>query len=112
MLFIKKKDGSIRLWIDYMQLKKVTTKNKYPLPHIDDLFDQLARVSYFSKIDLRFKYPQLRIKKIDILKTTFQTRYGYYEFLVMPFALTNASTAFMDLMIRVFRPFWITLMTF
>ncbi len=95
----------MRLYIDYRQLNKVTIKNKYPLPRIDDLFDQLVGASGFSKIDLRFGYHQLRIKETDFLKTTFHTRYGHYEFLLMTFVLTNTLTAFMDLMNRVFRPY-------
>ena len=83
----------------------MTMKNKYPLPRIDDLFNQLKDASVFSKINLRFGYHQLRIKDTNVHKTAFRTRYGHYEFLVMPFRLTNAPTAFMDLMNRVFRPY-------
>ena len=105
VLFVKKKDGSLRLCIDYRELNKLTIKNKYTLPRIDELFDQLKDAVYFSKIDLRTGYHQLKIKPEDIPKTVFRTRYRHYEFLVMSFGLTNAPAAFMDLMNRVFKKY-------
>ncbi|GJT57279.1 putative nucleotidyltransferase, ribonuclease H [Tanacetum coccineum] len=104
ILFVKKKDGSMRMCIDYRELNKVTVKNVYPLPRIDDLFDQIQGARWFSKIDLRSGYHQLKVREEDIPKTAFRTRYGHFEFVVMPFGLTNAPAIFMDLMNRVCRP--------
>jgi hypothetical protein len=105
VLFVRKKDGTHRLCIDYQQLNKITMKNKYQLPRIDDLFDQLKGARAFSKIDLRSGYYQMKIKETDVVKTTFRTRYEHYEFLVLSFGLTNAPALFMDLMNWVFQPY-------
>ncbi|GJS35866.1 putative reverse transcriptase domain-containing protein [Tanacetum coccineum] len=105
VLFVKKKDGSFRMCIDYHELNKLTVKNRYPLPRIDDLFDQLQGSRVYSKIDLRSGYHQLRVREEDISKTAFRTRYGHYEFQVMPFGLTNTPAIFMDLMNRVCKAY-------
>ncbi|GJY97029.1 putative nucleotidyltransferase, ribonuclease H [Tanacetum coccineum] len=105
VLFVKKKDGSFRMCTDYRELNKLTVKNRYPLPRIDDLFDQLQGSQFFSKIDLRSGYHQLRVHEDDIPKIAFRTRYGHFEFTIMPFGLTNAPAVFMDLMNRVCRPY-------
>ncbi|GKD47818.1 putative reverse transcriptase domain-containing protein [Tanacetum coccineum] len=107
VLFVKKKDGSFRMCIDYRELNKLTVKNRYPLPRIDDLFDQLQGSSVYSKIDLRSGYHQLSFRQrlYKTPKTAFRTRYGHYEFQVMPFGLTNAPAVFMDLMNRVCKPY-------
>jgi hypothetical protein len=105
VLFVKKKADTLQLCIDYRQLNKTTIKNKYPLPRINDLFDQLGGASILSKIDLRFGYHQVRIKDEDIQKIAFGTRYGHYEFVVVPFGLTNSPTTFMCLMNNVLRKF-------
>ena len=105
VLFAKKKDKTLRLCVDYRQLNRVTIKNRYSLPRIDDLFDQLRGAQVYSKIDLRTGYHQLRVRETDIPKTEFKTRYGHFKFTVMPFRLTNALAAFIDLMHRVFQPY-------
>jgi len=101
---VKKKDGSSRLCVDYRQLNKLTIKNKYLLPRIDDLLDQLKRAWVFSKIDFRSGYHQILVKPEDVQKTAFRSRYGHYEYVVMPFGVTNALVVFMDYMNRIFRP--------
>ncbi|GJR15312.1 putative reverse transcriptase domain-containing protein [Tanacetum coccineum] len=105
VLFVKKKDGSFKMCTDYRELNKLTVKNRYPLSRIDDLFDQLQGSQFFSKIDLKSGYHQLRVHEDDIPKTAFRTRYGHFEFTVMPFGLTNAPAIFMDLMNKVCRPY-------
>jgi len=101
---VKKKDQSLRMCVHYRPLNAVTIKNKYPLPRIDILFDQLSKAKVFSKIDLRSGYHQIKIRPQDIPKTAFSTRYGLYEYLVMSFGLTNAPEYFMYLMNSVFMP--------
>jgi len=105
VLLVKKKDGSMRLCVDYRQLNKATIKNRYPLPRIDDLMDQLIRAEVFSKIDLRSVYHQIRVKAEDISKIAFKTRYGHYEYSVTPFGVTNAPGVFMEYMNRIFHPY-------
>jgi hypothetical protein len=105
VLFVKKKDGSMRMCIDYWELNKVTIKNRYPLPTINDLLDQLQGARVFSKVDLRSGYHQVLVKEEDIPKTAFRTRYGHYKFLVMSFRLTNMPEIFMDTMNRVFHDY-------
>ena len=105
VLFAKKKDRTLQLSIDYRQLNRVTIKNRYPLKRIDDLFDQLRGARVYSNIDLRTGYHQLRVRETDIPKTTFRTRYGHFEFTMMPFGLMNAPVAFMDLTHGVFQPY-------
>ena len=105
MLLVKKKDGSSRLCVDYKLLNKIKIKNKYPLPRIDDLMDQLHGSSVFSKIDLRSGYHQILVKTDDLQKMAFRSRFGHYKYLVMPFGVTNAPAVFMDYMNMIFRPF-------
>ena len=104
-MFAKKKNKTLRLCVDYRQLNRVTIKNRYPLLRIDDLFDQLRGAQVYSKIDLHTCYHQLRVRETDIPKTEFRTQYDHFEFTVMPFELTNALVAFMNLMHRVFQPY-------
>ena len=103
-IFVKKKDDTLRMCVDYRPLNAETIKNKYHLPHIDTLFDQLVGAKVFSKIDLRSGYHQIKIRPQDIPKIAFSTRYGLYEYLVMSFGLTNAPAFFMYLMNLVFMP--------
>jgi hypothetical protein len=105
VLFVEKKHGTQRMCVDYRSLNEVTIKNKYPLPRIEDLFDQMKGASVFSKIDLRSEYHQLKIQESDIPKTAFRTRYGLYEYIVMSFGLTNAPAYFMYLMNKTFMEY-------
>ena len=105
VLFVKKKDGTLQMCIDYRQINKVIVKKRYPLSRIEDIFYQLKGAGVFLKIDPRSGYYQLRVKDVDVPKTAFRTQYDHYEFLVMPFGFTNAPITFMDLMNRVFRPY-------
>jgi hypothetical protein len=105
VLFVDKRDSTIRLCVDYCKLNEVTIKNKYPLPKIEDLFDQLNGAKVFSKIDLRTGYHQLKVRESDIPKTAFTTRYGLFEYTIMSFSLTNAPAYFMNLMNKVFMKF-------
>jgi len=105
VLLVKKKDGSMRLCVDYRQLNKVTIENRYPLPRIDDLIDQLASAEVFNKIYLRSGYHQIRVKAENISKTALRIIYGHYEYSVMPFGVSNAPGVFMEYMNRIFHPF-------
>jgi hypothetical protein len=105
VLFVKKKDGTLRMCIDYRRLNTMTVKNKYPLPRIEELFDQLQGAGCYSKLDQRQGYYQVKVKEEDVPKMAFNTRYGYFEFVVITFGVTNAPATFMDLMHRVFQPY-------
>lgn len=109
IIFVKIKDDTLRLYIDYRMLKKGTIKNKHPLPRIDEHFDQMKGATMFSKIDLKSNYHKLRIKEEDVSKIAFRTRYALYTFTMVPFELTNALVAFTNLMNNIFRIAWMIL---
>jgi len=105
VLLVKKKDGNSKLCVDYRQLNKRTIKNNYPLPRIDDLLDRLRGATVFSKIDLRSGYHQILVKPVDVQKTALRSRYGHFEYVVMPFGVTNALAIFIDYMNIIFWPY-------